>query len=353
MANRQGIEAVHRTMQDIMGSTLQFGGKLMLMGGDFRQVLPVVTRATRAQIVNASFRMSPLWSSTEKLRLSINMRALSDQWFSEFLLRVRDETEETMNDNFIKIPDAMTVPFTINDNSIRDLINIIYPSLDSNAHSPDYISSRAILTTRNDSVDEVNDYMIDIFNGDERVYYSFDETEDGHHHLYPIEFLNSLNVGGLPPHKLLLKIGCPVILLRNLNPSDGLCNGTRLVCKGFQPNAIDAEIAVGVHAGKRVLLPRIPLSLSEEDMFPFKLIRRQFPIRLSFSMTINKAQGQTIPHVGIYLPEPVFCDGQLYVAFSRGTSMENTKVLVHPSKKITATGVFTNNVVYREILLDQ
>ncbi|XP_076901008.1 uncharacterized protein LOC143555322 [Bidens hawaiensis] len=70
-ANRQGIEAVHCTMQDIMGSTLPFGGKLMLMGGDFRQVLPIVMRATRAQIVNASFRMSPLWSSTEKLRLSI------------------------------------------------------------------------------------------------------------------------------------------------------------------------------------------------------------------------------------------------------------------------------------------
>ncbi|XP_076911314.1 uncharacterized protein LOC143569228 [Bidens hawaiensis] len=353
MAKRQAIEALHRTMQDIMGSTLPFGGKLMLMGGDFRQVLPVVKRGTRAQIVDASFRMSPLWSSTEKLRLSINMRALNDPWFSEFLLRVGDGTEETTNGNFIKIPDAMTIPFTTNDNSIRDLINIIYPSLDSNTHSPDYISSRAILTTRNDSVDEVNDYMINIFNGDECVYYSFDTTEDDHRNLYPVEFLNSLTVGGLPPHKLRLKIGCPVILLRNLNPSDGLCNGTRLVCKGFQPNAIDAEIVVGEHVGKRVLLPRIPLSLSEEDMFPFKLIRRQFPIRPSFSMTINKAQGQTIPHVGIYLPEPVFCHGQLYVALSRGTSMENTKVLVHPSKKIKAGGVFTNNVVYQEILLDQ
>ncbi|KAJ9547061.1 hypothetical protein OSB04_019604 [Centaurea solstitialis] len=67
-------------------------------------------------------------------------------------------------------------------------------------------------------------------------------------------------------------------------------------------------------------------------MFPFKLKRKQFPIRLSFSMTINKAQGQTIPNVGVYLPESVFSHGQIYVALSRGTSRENTKVLVTPAK---------------------
>ncbi|XP_076948844.1 ATP-dependent DNA helicase PIF1-like [Bidens hawaiensis] len=213
-----------------MGNNLPFGGKLMLMGDDFRQVLPVVRRGTRAQIVDASFRMSPLWDIIEKLQLSINMRALNDQWFSEFLLRVGDGTEETIGDKFIKIPNDMIVPFTTPDNSIRDLINTIFPALDNNVQSQEYVSSRAILTTRNDSVDEVNDYMIDIFNGEERVYYSFDTTEDDHRNLYPTEFLNSINVSGLPPHKLRIKIGCPIILLRNIDPSDGLCNGTRLVC---------------------------------------------------------------------------------------------------------------------------
>ncbi|KAL4570921.1 hypothetical protein LXL04_026586 [Taraxacum kok-saghyz] len=72
------------------------------------------------------------------------------------------------------------------------------------------------------------------------------------------------------------------------------------------PHVIDAEIAVGQHAGKIVFLPRIPLSPSDDDMFPFKLRRKQFPVRLCFAMTINKAQGQTIPNVGVYLPEPVF-----------------------------------------------
>ncbi|XP_076913059.1 uncharacterized protein LOC143571549 [Bidens hawaiensis] len=239
------------------------------------------------------------------------MRALNDPWFSNFLLRVGDGTEESIKGRFIRIPDDMTIPCTIRENSIKELINVIYPSIQNNLYSSDYIISRAILSNRNESVDEINDQMIGMFQGEEKVYYSFDEVEDDHNNFYPIEFLNSLTVSGLTPHKLQLKIGCPIILLRNINPSLGLCNGTRLICKGFQPNAIDVEIAGGQHTGKRVYLPRIPLSLSEDDMLPFKLIWKQFPIQLSFSMTINKAQGQTIPHVGVYLPNSVFSHGQL------------------------------------------
>ncbi|KAL4581000.1 hypothetical protein LXL04_017206 [Taraxacum kok-saghyz] len=100
-----------------------------------------------------------------------------------------------------------------------------------------------------------------------------------------------LIIWGLPPHYLRLKVGCPVILLRNIDPGNGLCNGTRLICRSFQPHVIDAEIAVGQHAGKMMFLPRIPLSPSDDDMFPFKLRRKQFPVRLCFAMTINKAQG--------------------------------------------------------------
>ncbi|XP_076899644.1 uncharacterized protein LOC143553549 [Bidens hawaiensis] len=94
MAKRQAIEAVDRTLQDIIGVRLPFGGKIMVLGGDFRQVLPVIKRGTRAQTVDSSFRMSPLWVVTKKMRLTINMRALNDSWFSDFLLRVGDGTEE-------------------------------------------------------------------------------------------------------------------------------------------------------------------------------------------------------------------------------------------------------------------
>ena len=66
-------------------------------------------------------------------------------------------------------------------------------------------------------------------------------------------------------------------------------------------------------------------------MFPFQFKRKQFSIRLSFAMTVNKSQGQTIPNVGVYLPEPVFSHGQLYVALSRAISRSNIRILAVPS----------------------
>ena len=246
----------------------------------------------------------------------------------------------------------MVIPYTDKTQSLDALIDAVFPSLETNMSDSNYIISRAILSTKNDSVDEINDYLIGRFHGEETIYFSFDEAIDDKNGLYPVEFLNSLSVGGLPPHYLRLKIGCPIILLRNIDPANGLCNGTRLICKSFQQNVIDAEIAVGQHAGKRIFLPKIPLSPSDDDMFPFKMRRKQFPIRLCFAMTINKAQGQTIQNVGIYLPEPVFSHGQLYVALSRGISRGNTKVLVKLNDKSNGDDVYTSNVVYKEVLSD-
>ena len=223
-----------------------------------------------------------------------------------------------------------------------------------------YMTSRAILSTKNDNVDDINMRMIERFQGEEKIYHSFDSAEDDPHGYYSQEFLNDLTPNGLPPHALKLKIHCPVILLRNIDPANRLCNSTRLVVRGFQRNAIDAEIVVGQHAGDRVFLPRIPLCPSDDDIFPFKFKRKQFPVRLSFAMTINKAQGQTIPIVGVYLPELVFSHGQLYVALSRATTKRNIKILAveddrkekaNKSKKRKRSIVSTTkNIVYKEVL---
>ncbi|CAH1427109.1 unnamed protein product [Lactuca virosa] len=194
MAKRHALEAVDRTMKDITGVMLPFGGKIMVLGGDFRQVLPVVRRGTRAQTVDSSIRMSPLWSSIIKLRLTINMRALTDPWFSDFLLRVSDGVEETVHGNFIRIPDDMVIPFTKKEKPLHALIDAIFPSFEINRSEPDYIISHAILSTRNDSVDEINDYLIGRFHGEERNYYSFDEAVDDINNFYPVEFLNTLSV---------------------------------------------------------------------------------------------------------------------------------------------------------------
>nr|GEW82754.1 ATP-dependent DNA helicase PIF1-like [Tanacetum cinerariifolium] len=251
-AKRQAIEAVDRTMQDITWVKLPFGGKIMVFKGDFRQVI---------------------------------------------------------GEYYVRISDDMTIPYTNDADSKNALINEIFPSFATDVRLSSDIVSRAILSTKNEHVYSIKNELIDRFPGEEKVYYSFDKTEDDMHNFYPLEFLNSLNMTGLPPNCLRLKIGCPIILLRNLDLANGLCNGMRLICKRFDPNVINAEIAAGQHAGVRGLLPRISLAPFEEYMFSFKLKRTQFPIRLSFAMTINKAQGQTILNVGVYLPESVFSHG--------------------------------------------
>ena len=68
-------------------------------------------------------------------------------------------------------------------------------------------------------------------------------------------------------------------------------------------------------------------------------------------MTINKAQGQTIPNVGIYLPDPVFSHGQLYVALSRGMSRQTTRIVAKPNKEIDPSGKSTKNIVYKDVLM--
>uniref|UniRef100_A0A453GWE2 ATP-dependent DNA helicase n=1 Tax=Aegilops tauschii subsp. strangulata TaxID=200361 RepID=A0A453GWE2_AEGTS len=279
MTKRQAVETLDRSLQDIMECSLPFGGKVVVFGGDFRQVLPVVTRGTRAQ---------------------------ADPWFSEYLLRIGNGTEETIGDDYVRLPEDIVIGYTEDEKAINMLIEDVFPSLQANARSREYMSARAILSTKNDHVDDLNDKMISRFPGEEK-----------------------------------LKVNCPVILLRNLDPHNGLCNGTRLMIRAFQDNAIDAEIVGGQHAGKRVFIPRIPMSPSEDISLPFKLKRKQFPIRLSFAMTINKAQGQTIPNVGIYLPEPVFSHGQLYVALSRGVSRETTRILAKPNKDVDKSGKST------------
>ena len=145
-------------------SDLPFDGKTVVLDGDFRQVLPVVRKGSRAQIVGASLRRSYLWESMRHLKLVRNMRAQSDPWFVDYLLRIGFGTEEVYKDGNVRIPDEICVPNSGDvEKDLHRLIGIIFLDLNANMDDKDYITTRAILSTRNDWVDMINMKMIDMF----------------------------------------------------------------------------------------------------------------------------------------------------------------------------------------------
>ncbi|XP_057802820.1 uncharacterized protein LOC131018114 [Salvia miltiorrhiza] len=218
MAKKWAIENVDKLLKDVMGNDKDFDGKVIVFGGDFRQVLPVVPKATVYQTILASLVNSYLWGRMKKITLSINMRSSkNDPQFIKFLLSVGNGEEPMDDEGNIKIPDDMVIEYDNEENSLKRLIAAIFPSLARNAYSAEYMTNRAIVTPKNEHVDKLNDKLISMFPGEEQIFNSFDEAIDQTNINYDVDFLNSLTPNGLPPHKLALKKNCPIILLSLTN----------------------------------------------------------------------------------------------------------------------------------------
>ncbi|XP_072062080.1 uncharacterized protein [Arachis hypogaea] len=114
-----------------------------------------------------------------------------------------------------------------------------------------FFKARTILTPTLDIVEEVNNHLMAIIPGGKKLYLSSDSIcmDEGNMKiqldLYDPELLNSINYSGLPSHKLILKVGVPVMLLRNIDQSSGLCNGTRLQVRKLENHVIECEVLTG------------------------------------------------------------------------------------------------------------
>jgi len=339
MQDKHAIEAVDRTLRDLLDKNIPFGGITVLFGGDFRQTLPVIPHALREQIVRASLCKSKLWRDIHLHHLTQNMRldrTPESDAFAQWLLDVGagkniDETGR------LELLPNMVLP----ENNIDHLVDFVYAGLADQDIPQDYFLHRTILSPKNDAVDDLNYKILCKFPGQMTILHSKDKVV-GIDNEYPIEYLNSIKVSGLPLSHLSLKPGCPLMLLRNIDPSQGLCNGTRMVLMEIKQRVLQCRILGGSFAGNIVFIPRITIDPSSEEL-PIPMSRHQFPVRLAFVMTINKAQGQSVKIVGLDLQTPAFSHGQLYVALSRCTSRDRIKVLL-------VEGTKTANIVYPEVL---
>src|SRR5271155_141926 len=159
--------------------------------------------------------------------------------------------------------------------------------------------------------------------------------------------ISTQSTARLPLSKLKLKVGCPIMVLRNLNPGGGVCNGTRAVVTRMSDRVLEARLLTGEHAGSTTFIPRLSIIPSNTQV-PFDFCRRQFPVKVCFAMSINKSQGQSVDHVGLDFRNAVFTHGQLYVAISRVTSVHNIKAIWDPR----FAQPVTKNIVYPEVIID-
>ncbi|MCH83073.1 ATP-dependent DNA helicase PIF1 [Trifolium medium] len=237
-------------------------------------------------------------------------------------------------------------------NLIGDIVEAIYPNLLENISVPDFFQDRAILAPTLDVVEEINDYVLALMPGDAKEYLSCDSISKGDDDVgvdlrwITTEFLNEIKCSGMPNHKLIIKVGVVIMLLRNIDVSSGLCNGTRLIVFHTGISVIGAKIVTGTNIGDIVYISRMSLVPSDANV-SISFRRRQFPFCVCFAMTINKSQGQTLCHVGLYLPRPVFTHGQLYVAISRVKTRAGLKILIVDDDGLAKTS--TVNVVYPEV----
>jgi hypothetical protein len=332
--HQHNISVVERLLRDVMESKRPFGGKVVIFGGDPRQTPPVVPKGKRGETVAASFKSCPLYNNIVEFNLTKNMRVRDgDQAFCEWLLKIGDGTINNDDEQWVQIPNEHLAK------SKMDLIDHTFPNLET--MDKDELMSSGVFCPRNDDAWGINKICLNKLPGREKTYLSCDRVEDEDCISVNTELLNSRRPSGFPDHNLILKVGAPVMLLRNLQC--GLVNGTRMIVREMHAKVLECEIMVGHRKGEIVFIPRIPLYDRSND-YPWTMVRIQFPVRVCFAMTIHKGQGQSMLRVGVYVVQQMFAHGQLYVAVSRAILAAGLKLFVEGGKHML------KNIVYREIL---
>ena len=375
MLDKLAYEALDRTLKGLaepQDCNKKFGGKIILVSGDFRQLLPVIPKANPAKVVSHTLKNSVrLWDQDVMcLHLRENMRVKNEMAKRPNDFEFREQLEK--HEQWLldlgegRLPchgydesDIIDIPPSMSKDSKEAVIDSVFEDFKEHIGDGEYYKSRVILAATNEIVNEVNNEMVRRIPGDLHTLESVDTVGDMDNQTsFPTEFLNSLSLSGLPEHELHLRVDSVVILLRNMDIKGGHCNGTRYLVKHIgEYRLVLHKLEAGPDDKDKVLiLPRIPLRYNGVDL-PFEICRLQFPVKLAFALTINRSQGQSVSKCGILLPKNVWTHGQIYVAFSRCGNPNKIHVWAEQEQfkhlfggKLPEGKILVKNVVYREVV---
>ncbi|OMO68755.1 DNA helicase PIF1, ATP-dependent [Corchorus capsularis] len=281
------IIKVNKSLSDILfdpqtdRSRRLFGGKTLLLGGDFRQIFPIIPHGCKTDIVSASISNSELWPFFEVFTLRTNMKLTHKglnpvekenlQQFANWLLDVGDGNVSSgscpseIDARIVTIPKPLLI--RCRGDPIQAVFNCVYEDFQLNFMKTDYLKERAIVMPYKDTVDKINRYALNLIPSEMRTYFSCEtlvrdfENLRNENLLHSPELLNSLVLPGFPDHQINLKVGCVVMLFRNVNQAAGLCNGTRLLITQLATNVVEGRILANSGIGEKIMsLKQVRLS---------------------------------------------------------------------------------------------
>ncbi|MBW0537276.1 hypothetical protein O181_076991 [Austropuccinia psidii MF-1] len=337
------FRAVDCSLKDLRKSERPFGGISVLFSGDSRQILPIVKNGNIYDQAVACLKKSYVWRLLTQYSLTQNLwceagSGIVSKGANDFAIWLQQLGNGALQQWDIEKVKLSHLKFQFSkslDSLKHELTTFVYGDLDkvlsrgTRQMVMECFECGGVVTPLNLSVHDINSLILERQTSRKYVSRSIDVCHENSLYDVPVEVLNSIQVPGFPRHKIDLKQMTPVILLRNLNIAKGLCNGTTLLVCEIRPHVLVCTFISGWNKGNTGLLRKIKLHHEEDKRDGFCFSRYQFVIELAYAITINKAQGQSFKHVGVYLSTDVFSHGQMYVALSRACNKANVLVCGH------------------------
>jgi energy-coupling factor transporter ATP-binding protein EcfA2 len=352
-----------RDFASVFSAMHQFQGKILILMGDVQQIAPVVLQGSKHQTVAASVYCSDFVPSFIKVNFTQNMRLLTQGHPDELqyaqlindigsgkidentpLARVVTSTDATTESTAI----ALAIPHFIN---VQEALHWSYPG----GFDPNDMHGVCILAATNKLVDEWNELVQNMNANETHVLKSYDkicDVDDPHKYIANMineQLMNDFHDHQSPPHELKLKVDDICILLRHVNKDTGYTNNRRVRIICIHPKRIVVRRLDATDASTDESLPRYRFKC-HLGYNSFTMMRSQFPLRLAYSLTFNKAQGQEFKRIILDLRRPAFSHGHLYVALSRIRSRSNIRLFAAEENLTDNNEVLTDNVVYKKIL---